>query len=248
MKIDIDTKERFKTIFIFLLQSYKVLMGSMLVIFVPQLCDDNKVCSITDNFYKTGSLHRGSLGVNFLSTLAFTICYVIELQRENWCIEYLDIDDNFGDNNLPLVLKDNPTLETALHKINDRYYYSAQVTAIIYMVNLIVSSVSIYQHSTGSPTYTAYLSFVILILMKLYNAVFISRNSKSNNMALSAYMTELQSFNVMDKDYLEKEDKKREAWVRENKDHGENKENKDHKENKENKKIEMPLVADLNII
>ena len=78
MKIDIDTKERLKTIFIFLLQSYKVLMGSMLVIFVPQLCDDNKVCSITDNFYKAGSLHRGSLGVNFLSTLAFTICYVIE--------------------------------------------------------------------------------------------------------------------------------------------------------------------------
>ncbi len=228
MKIDIDTKERFKTIFIFLLQSYKVLMGSMLVIFVPQMCDNNKVCSITDNFYKTGSLHRGSLGINFLSTLAFTICYVIELQRENWCIEYLDIDDNFGDNNLPLVLKDNPTLETALHKINDRYYYSAHVTAIIYMINLIVSSVSIYQHSTGSPTYTAYLSFVILILMKLYNAVFISRDSKSNNMALSAYMTELQSFNVMDKDYVEK---------------NKTNTNQSYQDDKQS-----PLVADLNII
>ena len=228
MKIDIDTKERFKTIFIFLLQSYKVLMGSMLVIFVPQMCDNNKVCSITDNFYKTGSLHRGSLGINFLSTLAFTICYVIELQRENWCIEYLDIDDNFGDNNLPLVLKDNPTLETALHKINDRYYYSAHVTAIIYMINLIVSSVSIYQHSTGSPTYTAYLSFVILILMKLYNAVFISRDSKSNNMALSAYMTELQSFNVMDKDYVEK---------------NKTNTNQSYQDDKQS-----PLVADLTII
>ena len=80
--------------------------------------------------------------------------------------------------------------------------------------------------------------------MKLYNAVFISRNSKSNNMALSAYMTELQSFNVLDKDYVEKEDKKRTTWVRENKDHGKNKE----KPKKENKKIEMHLVADLNII
>ena len=80
--------------------------------------------------------------------------------------------------------------------------------------------------------------------MKLYNAVFISRNSKSNNMALSAYMTELQSFNVLDKDYVEKEDKKRTTWVRENKEHKENKE----KPKKENKKIEMPLVADLNII
>ena len=53
MKLDVDTKERLKTIFIFLLQSYKVLMGSMLVIFVPQMCGDD-VCGITDNFYKEG--------------------------------------------------------------------------------------------------------------------------------------------------------------------------------------------------
>ena len=47
--------------------------------------------------------------------------------------------------------------------------------------------------------------------MKLYNAVFISRDLRANNMALSAYMTELQSFNVIDKDH-----RKREAWVEEN--------------------------------
>ena len=51
MKVDVDTKERMKTIFIFLLQSYKVLMGSMLVLFVPQSCGDS-VCSITDNLYR----------------------------------------------------------------------------------------------------------------------------------------------------------------------------------------------------
>ena len=40
MKLDVDTKERIKVLLIFLLQSYKVSMGSMLVLFVPQLCDD----------------------------------------------------------------------------------------------------------------------------------------------------------------------------------------------------------------
>ena len=54
--------------------------------------------------------------------------------------------------------------------------------------------------------------------MKLYNAIFISNNSKKNNMALSAYMTELQSYNVLDKDYIEKENKKRGVWVENNKD------------------------------
>ena len=55
MKMDVDTKERMKIILIFLLQSYKVLMGSMLVLFVPQMCDD-KVCSIQDNLYKEDGL------------------------------------------------------------------------------------------------------------------------------------------------------------------------------------------------
>ena len=56
MKMDVDTKERMKIILIFLLQSYKVLMGSMLVLFVPQMFNDDKVCSIQDNLYKEDGL------------------------------------------------------------------------------------------------------------------------------------------------------------------------------------------------
>ena len=166
MKVDVDTKERMKTIFIFLLQSYKVLMGSMLVLFVPQSCGDS-ICSITDNLYRDDELHRTSLAFNFLSTLCFVTCYTIELNRENWCIEHLDISDDYGDNNLPLVLKERPELEKALHKINDRYYYSSQITAGVYSVNLVLSTTSIYFNHSGTNTITAYMSFVILILMKL---------------------------------------------------------------------------------
>ena len=202
MKVDNDTKERMKVFFIFLLQSYKVAMGSMLTLFVPQVCD-NKVCSLTDNLMKSGDLHRASLGINFLSLLSFLVCYYIELQRENWCIKYLDISDDYGDNNLPLILKDMPELEDRLHNINDKYYYSSHTTAVLYVLNLIISTISIYEHSAGTSTVTAYMSFVILILMKLNNTIAISTDSKKNNMALSAYMTELQSFNVLDKDYMD---------------------------------------------
>ena len=201
MKVDVDTKERMNVMFIFILQSYKVAMGSMLTLFVPQMCGD-KVCGVTDNLYKEGTLHRAALSFNFISAFTFFVCYIIELKRENWCVEHLDIDDNFGDNNLPEVLKKRPDLELALHKINDSYFYSSQVTAVTYFINLIVSTVSIYHYTTGASTITAYLSFVILILMKLKNAIYISRNSKRNNIALSAYMSELQSFNVVDKDHV----------------------------------------------
>ena len=41
----------------------------------------------------------------------------------------------------------------------------------------------------------------MLILTKLYNSFYISKDSKKNNNALSAYMTEFQSYNVIDTDY-----------------------------------------------
>ena len=225
MKIDVDTKERIKIFLVFLLQSYKVIMGSLLVLFVPQLCDNEKVCSLTDNLFKQDLLHIIALIFNFITVSSFCICYTIELKRENWCIEYLDIDKNFGDHYLPNVLKDRPELEKSLHKINNNYYYSSRVTALLYFINLILSSISIYFYNTGVPTITAYMSFVILISMKLYNSIHISTDSKNNNMALSSYMTELQSFNVIDRDHRLS--------------------NKDNSEPVNDNEI---LVADLNII
>lgn len=200
MKIDVDTKERLKIILIFLLQSYKVAMGSMLVLFVPQECNNN-VCSLTDNLTKTDGMHITTLFFNFVSLISFTLCYHSELQRENWCVKHLDIDKNEGDNNLALVLNQKPEFKEALSKINNKYYILSLNAAGVYIVNLILSTIVLFNNSAGSTTLTTYLGFVILILMKLYNSVYISVDSKKNARAFSAYMTEFQSFNVIDVDY-----------------------------------------------
>ena len=42
-----------------------------------------------------------------------------------------------------------------------------------------------------------YFSYILLILMKLYNCYFISSSSIKEDKALSAYMTEFSSFNVI---------------------------------------------------
>jgi hypothetical protein len=200
MKIDVDTKERLKIILIFLLQSYKVAMGSMLILFVPQTCG-NGVCSLSDNLTKNDGLHVTTLSLNFISLIAFTLCYHSELQRENWCVHHLDIDKNEGDNNLALVLNQRPDFKVALDKINNRYYIFSLSAAGIYFFNLLLSSIVLFNNSAGSTTLTSYLGFVLLILMKLYNSVYISIDSKKNARAFSAYMTEFQSFNVIDVDH-----------------------------------------------
>ena len=201
MKMDVDTKERLKIIMIFLLQSYKVAMGSMLVLFVPQECGNNSVCSLTDNLTKTDALHVTTLFFNFVSLVSFVLCYNSELKRENWCVKHLDIDKNHGDNNLALVLNQKPEFKIALDAINNRYYILALNAAGVYIINLILSSIVLFNNSAGASTLTSYLGFVILIVMKLYNSVYISVDSKKNARALSAYMTEFQSFNVIDVDH-----------------------------------------------
>ena len=65
---------------------------------------------------------------------------------------------------------------------------------------------SYYNNSTLS----CFVSFVLLVLMKLYNSFIVAYQSVKNDKMMSAYMCEFVSFNVLDNDYvLEKYDGKK---------------------------------------
>ena len=209
MKISNDAKERIKVGFLFVFQSYKVIMGSMLTLFVPQLCEGDEVCSIHDNLVKHEDLyHQITLGFNFLSVLLFIGVYGIELRRENWCVKNLDIDHNLPDNNLENTIRDKPELLIPLKKHNTLYFRSMVTTSSIYSVNLVLSSIFIYNNYAGIPSITSYMSYVVLILLKIYNSLFISYDSMTNNKALSGYIMEFSSFNKIDVDFIVQEDPK----------------------------------------
>jgi len=202
----VDTKERLKVGALFIFQSYKVIMGSMLSLFVPQLCENEEVCTISDNLlhHDNDVFHQVTLGFNFLSVLLFIGVYVIELKRENWCVKYLDIDHNIPDNNLESIIKDKPDLLLPLSKHNTLYFKSIFITSIIYSINLVLSSILIYDNYAGIPSVTSYMSYVVLILLKIYNSLFISYDSMKNNKALSAYIIEFTSYNKIDVDHAHK--------------------------------------------
>ena len=206
MLISVDTKERLKVGALFIFQSYKVIMGSMLTLFVPQLCEDEEICSISDNLlhHNNDIYHQITLGFNFLSVLLFIGVYIIELKRENWCVKYLDIDHNIPDNNLESIIKDKPDILIPLSKHNKLYFKSIFITSLVYSVNLVLSSIFIYNNYAGIPSVTSYMSYVVLILLKIYNSLFISYDSMKNNKALSAYIMEFTSYNKIDVDHAHK--------------------------------------------
>ena len=141
MKLDVDNRERLKVAILFLLQSYKVAMGSLLLVFVPRSCADNKLCTFRDNLDNRDYMNFPALCFNFITVFAFLITYIVELKRENWFVSNFDIDHNKADNNLAIVLKNKPDLLNALHSHNNKYYRITQMRFFIYLVNFIFSCV-----------------------------------------------------------------------------------------------------------
>ena len=217
MKVDVDCKERIKIALTFLLQSYKVLMGSMVLLFVPRGCDDH-VCSVTDNLYNRDDLNLSGLVFNFITVCSFVAVYVAELRRENWCVHNLDIDHNVSDNNLAIILKEKPELHNELHYHNKLYKNTTLGCLTIFIINFVISNYILYNDEVFWTIGLApYASYMILVLMKIYNCYYIASHSIANDKALSAYMTEFSSFNVIDPDMLTIEEKKEENEIIEEK-------------------------------
>ena len=224
MRVDQDLKERLKIGALWLFQSYKVIMGSLLLLFVPQKCEElveysgssdgeyeSAICSVSDNLNKKDDLfHDITLGFNFLCVGLFLITYIVELRRENWCVKNLDINHDFPDNHLDDIIDQKPELKMELRKKNARYFKITAVTSSAYMINLLLSSIIIYNNYVGIQAVTSYTSYVALILLKIYNSLFISYTSLHNDKALSGYITEFSSFNVFDEDLIVQDDPKEE--------------------------------------
>lgn len=193
-------------------------MGSLLILFVPQKCEElvdssgstdideyqDVICSVSDNLNKKDDLfHDITLGFNFLCVGLFLITYVVELRRENWCVKHLDINHDFPDNHLDDIIDQKPELKLELRKRNSRYFKITSITSGVYAINLILSSIIIYDNYVGIQAVTSYTSYVALILLKIYNSLYISYDSLHNDKALSGYITEFSSFNVFDEDIVE---------------------------------------------
>ena len=222
MKVDQDIIQRIKVMGIFTLQFYKVMMGTMLSIFVPQACyepiggttdvgttdggttDDRTllVCSLSQNYEKKSVYHQITLYWNFFSFFCFVCSYILELRRENWAIKFLDIDNDKPDNSLKNIIVTEPKLDSHMDKLNKMYLYGLSTTAFIYFVNVCLMINILKQDYHSMSTISCFISFVMLVQMKLYNSLSVAYQSVKNDKMTSAFMSEFVSYNVLDKDYV----------------------------------------------
>jgi hypothetical protein len=175
-------------------------MATLLSIFVPQICDNqsDKICTITDNFTNLTDYNIAVTTFNFITLGTFIALYVIEYMRENWCIEYLDIDNNVANTNLKTEIERYPEYKEHMIILNNHYHIISIITVVMNVVNFILSAVLIYgYYYLDYRSVTVLLTNIILIVDKIINCFNVSKKSVEEVIPISAYMMTPVIFNVV---------------------------------------------------
>ena len=199
-----DQKQTINTIILLFSESFKVLMATLLAIFVPQRCDNQaeKLCTLVDNFTSLTKYNLAVLIFNFITLGCFISLYVIEYTREHWCIEFLDIDNDKPNTNLKTEIEKYPEYKDKMIQLNNRYNNISIVVVFMNVINFILSSVLIYgYYYLDYRSVTVLVTNTILIIDKIINCFNVSKKSVQEILPISAYMTTPIIFNIIDKDY-----------------------------------------------
>lgn len=199
-----DQKQTLNTIILLFSESFKVLMATLLAIFVPQRCDNQaeKLCTLVDNFTSLTKYNLAVLIFNFITLGCFISLYVIEYTREHWCIEFLDIDNDKPNTNLKTEIEKYPEYKDKMIQLNNKYNNIAIVVVFMNLINFILSSVLIYAYYyLDYRSVTVLVTNTILIIDKIINCFNVSKKSVQEILPISAYMTTPIIFNIIDKDH-----------------------------------------------
>ena len=202
MRLDVDTKQRMKGAATFVLEFYKILMGTFLTVFVPHAWEDGRICSFTHNLYENHDVfHQVAVGTNAACFLAFLMMYVIEIRRENWCITYLDIDPTKAIENLDTEIEEYPQFKRQMSLMNHNYKNAVLTCSVAHCTNIGVSMIDIVRNWPGMPALAPLVSYIILVSMKLYNSQGIASSSLKKERAFSAYLSGPKTYNTIDADH-----------------------------------------------
>lgn len=189
-----------------ILELSKIVVSSLLVVFVPQNCDGS-TCNVKENFTELTDLNKGALGWNFITLGIMLILYRVIYRREKFLIYRMDEDAKVPKTNCTKVFMDHPEIENGVRHHNNLLHIVSLIAVLVYIVNIIISCVVIWGYY-----YENYQSVVQLIINAglciyvLWRSIVHSKSS----LVLSNTTFSPIVYNEIDKDYLVK---KRESFA-----------------------------------
>jgi hypothetical protein len=197
---DQDFKQKVGMYIAFITEFYRALMGSFLVLFVPQKCGDH-ICGISDNINTEDGLKNSAFSFNIIVFVFFLHMYFAEIMRETKMIDYLHIN--------PELPRDNDAVGEALVRLPeekrnsiwfwDKYYArSGQIAMVGYLINMILSGAVVFNNYLDDKTLTVFITNGLFMALKLNDTQTTTATDK--NIFLSAYLTRRIQYNDVDPD------------------------------------------------
>jgi hypothetical protein len=202
---DQDTLQRLSVGVQVLLEMYRVITSSLLILFVPQICVDH-ICTTTENLVWETNTYNTALCFNFISMAFLVNMYYMELVRENRLIKYLAVNPEFANNN-EMVGKQLELLpvnkQNKIFSINRYYRLSSYAALSIYVLNVMLSAAAVNKYYAGSQTVSTFVTYVLFMATK-FGSVY-SLVSTDKNIFYSAYLIGKVQYNDVDDDNKIKE-------------------------------------------
>lgn len=195
-----DSKQKMNVMVSFGLEFYRVLMGCMLMVFVPQKCGE-ELCGFGENILNGNKLVDAGFFINLVTCLVFCGFYFIEVKRENKLINYLEVNDDIPNDNDEvgkMLLKLPGDKRDSLLKMDKLYQRLGYVAMIFFVINSAYSGIPIFINYLDNKTITVYVTNVMFLAFKITDSYAVV-NTDTNEF-LSAYLSTKVQFNDVDPD------------------------------------------------
>jgi len=180
------------------LEIYRMMISSLLILFIPQKCD-NDICSLTENLESPTQKYFIGLVINYITMGSLLIMYMCEIRREEKLIKILEVNNTISTDN-ESVGKRLEVLDlekrNKLFLIDQYYQYTSYFAIVIYILNAILSGIVIQDYSLGNQTMMVYLTNILFMVNKFSNVYIIINTDK--NIFFSAYLNTKVQFNDID--------------------------------------------------
>lgn len=206
-----DTTQKLTVTTSVLLELYRVMVSSLLILFVPQKCgSDGHVCSLKENLVWQGELYNTGIIVNFITMFSFLGLYYYEVRRESKLISYLEVNKKVANDNNTVGLKllCLPTEKMNLIKTYDKRYQKIGYFVIfMFIFNTVLSGFVVYDYYLDNQTTSTFITNILFMITKLADVY--TTVHTDENIFYSAYMKEKLQYNDVDpqkiiENYLQK--------------------------------------------
>ena len=198
-----DFTQKIDMVISFVIELYRVLMGTMLLVFVPQNCGE-ETCSTLNYMFNNNPEYTANSSINIITLAAFIYLYVVEIKRETTVIDYLDVNksvacDNASVGKALLLLPENKRM-TVLN-LDHSYQTACYIAMVCFLVNTIFSAISVHRNYLDSKTASVFVTNVVFLAGKLIDANALANTEK--NIFYSAYLKERVQYNYVDADKID---------------------------------------------